>query len=765
MTRVSTTLLFLLTLTGAVLFGTALESQITVTGSVTRSGVGLAGVDLDLVNSSGVPLSLSGDLTGVGGGFSFTILQGPTDPVYAPGTFTLEVNPPPGSLALAQNINLTIPAGGGSQGLGNFAVTAGYVISGTILDSFGVGVGGLDIDVQPDSGGDPTPLQSGDTTDASGAFAVTIEQLPNEYLLQFFPPAPVPAPTTCTGPGQTANPTPNPNCAFGVLPLTTAPQFIVGDTNLGTLTVPNAACMTANIVDTNGIPIPGIDTQVTVVSTNLNAPLNDDDSDCLGQIHVLVPLGEIDILFRDPVPEGGGAIDYAPVFFPNFMINGTTDLGTIVMGLGRTVSGTVLRESGAPVAGAEVEFFDAITGALTPQSNDATNAAGAFSYFVADGDYLVEVDPPLALEATVVTRRVPVTVAGANLTIPTITLPDGFRIMGQVVDDAVPANPVPTVDVEFEITATGAPYEAFKENGNATGNFAATIEPDTYDVFFFPPLGSGRAPAVSPAVAVNAAVNLGTVVLGPGVALTGDVTSATTPVENAVVTLAGAINYDNETEATGFYGYQVAPGTYDITVTPPLGSLDPPLTILGVTIPATDTVLDFDLQAAPDPVSAAVCTANLTDAMLTWSIGPIVAETIEIARDGVVIATVPGTTTSFNDPGLASGAYNYTLTAQRAGVSATAASCTSFVGQIPFVRGDANQNGSVNLADAIFGLAYLFQGQQATCLDAIDVNDNGAVNIADVIALLAYLFSGGPEPAVPFPTAGNDPTLDAIGCP
>lgn len=763
MNRVVRTLLLGLTLGGALLTGVGLEAQITVSGTVTRNGVGLPGADLDLA-SGGVNYSLSGDLTGVGGAFSFTILQGPTDPIYSPGSYTLEINPPPGSLAITPSVNLTVSAAGGNQNVGNFAVTAGYVISGTIVDSFGVGVGGLDIDVQPDSGGDPTPLQSGDSTDASGNFAVTIEQISNDYFLQFFPPAPVPAPTTCMGAGQTPFPTPNPNCAFGVLPLTTLPQFIFGDVNLGTLTMPNAACLSATIVDTNGVPIPGIDTQVTVVSTNLNAPLNDDDSDCMGQVKVLVPLGEIDILFRDPVPEMGGPIDYAPVFLPNFLVTGATDLGTIVMGLGRNVSGTVLRESGAPVAGAEVEFFDSLTGALTPQSNDATNGAGAFTYFVADGSYVVEIDPPLALEATVVTRRVPVTVAGANLTMPPVTLPDGFRISGQIVDDAIPANPVPSVDVEFEITATGAPYEAFKENGNAAGNFAATIEPNTYDVFFYPPLGSGRAPAVSPAASVlTAALNLGTVVLGPGVSFMGEVSSASTPVEDAIVTLSGAINYDNVTGPTGLYGYQVPTGTYDVTVTPPLGSLDPPLTILGVTI-AADTVLDFDLQAAPDPITNPVCSGGLTDVTLNWTIGPIVAETIEVARGGVVIATLPGTATSYSDPGLAAGTYDYSLTAVRSGVSATPALCTAFVGQVSFIRGDANQNGSVNLADAIFSLAYLFQGQQASCLDALDTNDNGAVNIADVIALLSYLFSGGPEPQAPFPTPGADPTVDPIGC-
>lgn len=82
-----------------------------------------------------------------------------------------------------------------------------------------------------------------------------------------------------------------------------------------------------------------------------------------------------------------------------------------------------------------------------------------------------------------------------------------------------------------------------------------------------------------------------------------------------------------------------------------------------------------------------------------------------------------------------------------------------------FVRGDANEDDSVDVADAIRLLEYLFAGAPATCLDALDVNDNGSVLIDDPITLLAYLFSGGPAPAYPYPQPGQDLTTDGLGCP
>ncbi len=80
-------------------------------------------------------------------------------------------------------------------------------------------------------------------------------------------------------------------------------------------------------------------------------------------------------------------------------------------------------------------------------------------------------------------------------------------------------------------------------------------------------------------------------------------------------------------------------------------------------------------------------------------------------------------------------------------------------GNEPFVRGDANSDGAVDIGDAIFVLGFLFsQGQAPGCLDAADANDDGAVDIGDAIYTLGFLFSQGNPPPPPFPDAGVDPT-------
>lgn len=71
----------------------------------------------------------------------------------------------------------------------------------------------------------------------------------------------------------------------------------------------------------------------------------------------------------------------------------------------------------------------------------------------------------------------------------------------------------------------------------------------------------------------------------------------------------------------------------------------------------------------------------------------------------------------------------------------------------PFYRrGDATDDGSVNLVDVIFVLEYLFsQGPLAGCPDAADADASGSLSLTDPIYLLTYLFQQGPTPPPPGP--------------
>ncbi len=64
-----------------------------------------------------------------------------------------------------------------------------------------------------------------------------------------------------------------------------------------------------------------------------------------------------------------------------------------------------------------------------------------------------------------------------------------------------------------------------------------------------------------------------------------------------------------------------------------------------------------------------------------------------------------------------------------------------------FMRGDANGDEVIDLADAVFLLNYLFKhGMVPDPYDAGDANSDGQIDLADVVFILNYLFKGGTPP-------------------
>jgi hypothetical protein len=103
----------------------------------------------------------------------------------------------------------------------------------------------------------------------------------------------------------------------------------------------------------------------------------------------------------------------------------------------------------------------------------------------------------------------------------------------------------------------------------------------------------------------------------------------------------------------------------------------------------------------------------------------------------------------------------------------TKATVTITAGPAPFLRGDANQSGSLDVTDGIIIINYLFGGgslpageaTRTSCLVAMnvdgstvdgvaDVEDGPDIDLTDAIVLLQYVFQRGPAPAAPFPDCG-----------
>ena len=84
-----------------------------------------------------------------------------------------------------------------------------------------------------------------------------------------------------------------------------------------------------------------------------------------------------------------------------------------------------------------------------------------------------------------------------------------------------------------------------------------------------------------------------------------------------------------------------------------------------------------------------------------------------------------------------------------------------------FVRGDANGDADLNIADASHLLGWLFAGDaDLPCQAAGNANGDEVVDIADATYVLNFLFSGGPPPAPPFPDCapGGSTADEELGC-
>jgi hypothetical protein len=89
-----------------------------------------------------------------------------------------------------------------------------------------------------------------------------------------------------------------------------------------------------------------------------------------------------------------------------------------------------------------------------------------------------------------------------------------------------------------------------------------------------------------------------------------------------------------------------------------------------------------------------------------------------------------------------------------------------------FIRGDCNADAATGewVTEAIFLLGFLFQGEvdSLPCAVACDANGDGALDLSDAVYTLAFAFQGGPSPPEPYPDCGLDPGAGdpsgSLGC-
>jgi hypothetical protein len=169
----------------------------------------------------------------------------------------------------------------------------------------------------------------------------------------------------------------------------------------------------------------------------------------------------------------------------------------------------------------------------------------------------------------------------------------------------------------------------------------------------------------------------------------------------------------------------------------------------------------LSVMSPPEEPLPAVMTRSLFGIRIGWSDDPLPA--------GGRVATL-----RFQDGLVASGqSINNTLSVAGSSVDPCnidiASVTVRFVeaSATPFIRGNANGDRRVDIADAIWMLNDLFLGGPPTpCRDASDANGDGSLSITDPIFLLDSQFLGTRVPPAPFPGCGTDPSglPGPLGC-
>lgn len=330
-------------------------------------------------------------------------------------------------------------------------LSSGETIVGQVVDSMGVGVSGVDIDVIDPSGSNPTI--SNDGTDANGFFVTTVPA--GLYNISFRPP---PAPVS----SHLATVLPN--------------VLVVGQTDLGVVTLPRGVVISAQLVDVVGLPVANVVVDVIDRATGDTLANNHNRSDLFGSFYVTAPFASIYLELGTAGVSGGSLVPRRLELEPM----GDLDLGILVLEEGFPLSGTLETAIGDPIAGLDLDVLDILTGLKLFTPNDNTDPGGNFSILLPVGMYDLEICPPLT--SRLVAKDFEGLLFQGALNLGAITLEGGAVLTGTVRD--VAGIPLPGIDLDVHRSANGASVVTCGDDTNANGVYSVIVPLDVIDVSF-----------------------------------------------------------------------------------------------------------------------------------------------------------------------------------------------------------------------------------------------------------------------------------------
>jgi hypothetical protein len=250
-----------------------------------------------------------------------------------------------------------------------------------------------------------------------------------------------------------------------------------------------------------GLPAAGIDLDFDDLVTGRKIFTPRDNTDLTGNYNVAVPIGIYEVTFDGPEPDlpTDPWLTHARIAEISVDGSGGVPLKTVTIERGYLVEGEVFDWIGIPVAGADLDFFEAGTEVPLFTKHDNTDAGGSYRTIVPPGTYDVEIDPPNGYPAT---SRIRYNVfVGSDTFVGTEVLDLGVEISGTVrnADDAV----VPRVDLDLVQSGTGSPIPTAHDDTDSAGRYVIRIPAGTIDARYQPLLDATLSEQSSTGMSVS----------------------------------------------------------------------------------------------------------------------------------------------------------------------------------------------------------------------------------------------------------------------
>ncbi len=534
--------------------------------------------------------------------------------------------------------------------------------------------------------------------------------------------------------------------------------------------------VSGQVTDGLGLGIGGVDIDIVSDTTGIevlgiSGDTTDVDGSFVVTINEAIPVGNYEIFFT---PDVG-----SPYFVGSTVVflAGSAPIGITALDPGQFLTGRVVDDLGVGLEEVDIDATDS-GGTPADLTGDVTDEFGMFEVLVPVGTYDIKIaETPLTIGGPYVPKLFPAVAFTAPIDLGDVTLRNGYPLTGVV--QSTTGTPIVDADVDVTDPITGERILTPGDNTDSLGQFAVLVPAGEWLVEVDPPVGAILVPVESTVNVTSLGTDMGIVTLVPGFQVFGrTVDMAISPVSDVdldfVISASGVeipTAHDNADDL-GLFSVVVPANTYDVVFRPPFDSGHAPLIVPDVVVGASTDLGDVIL-----PLGFAV------SGVVTFNSAPVAGVSISMVDSATLqplpvfgsstgllgeyaFRQVPGTYDITFTPPITTGLAPVTEAGVVLSADVVLNVALGVVVPTGFIRGDANDDGGVNLADAIRILEVLFAGGgPLTCNDAGDANDDGGVDISDPIFLLAYLFTMGPSPSLPFPTAGPDPTPDALTCP